>query len=79
MFYSIKAEFGGAAEYLCDSMASFSACELISFEKSTLYLVISSMLTFDTNKLKKEVINEPEVRKCREFLELPESLIYCHY
>lgn len=79
LFYLIKAEFEKAAEYFCDSIASFNAHELFSFEKLSLYFVFSSLISFDRNKLKKYVINNSEVRKSKEFIELPECLFNCEY
>lgn len=79
LFYLLRAEFDKAATYFCDSLTSFSAYELLSFEKLILYLVFSSLISFERNRLKKDVIDNPEVRKCRALLELPECLFGCEY
>lgn len=79
LFYLMKAEFEKSAEYFCDSLASFNAYELLPFEKIVLYLVFSSLLSFERNRLKSQVIDNPEIRKCQQYLELPECLFDCAY
>lgn len=79
LFHLIKAEFDKAAEFFIDSLASFNAEELVSFDKLILYLVFTSLLSFERNRLKKEIIDNPEVRKCKTYLELPECLFNCEY
>lgn len=79
LIHLIKAEFEEAAKYFKDSLASFDAAELISFDLAVFYLVFSSLIAFDRNELKKNVIDNPEVRKCREFLFFAESLFNCEY
>ncbi|ELA42864.1 uncharacterized protein VICG_00179 [Vittaforma corneae ATCC 50505] len=79
LFHLLRAEFDRAAECFCSSLASFGAYELLSFEKLILYLAFSSLISFERNKLKRDVIDNPEVRKCKEFLELPECLFNCEY
>lgn len=79
LFHLIKAEFEEAAIYFSDSLASFDAKELLSFETVILYLVFSSLISFDRTDLKNKVIDNPEVRKCADFLKLAESLFDCEY
>jgi len=79
LFHLIKAEFDKASEFFTDSLASFNAEELLSFDKLILYLVFTSLLSFERSRLKKEIIDNPEVRKCRNYLELPECLFNCEY
>lgn len=79
LFYLIKAEFSSAATQFSECLASFDAKELLSFEKVILYLVFCSLLAFSRNDLKQKIIDNSEVRKCREFLSLPECLYNCQY
>lgn len=79
LFHLIKAEFKTAAGYFSESLASFDAKELISFDKLILYLLFSSLITFDRNELKSKIVDNPEVRKCPELLKLPESMFNCDY
>lgn len=79
LFYLIKAEFFNAAAQFSECLASFDAKELLPFEKVILYLVFCSLLAFSRNELKSKIIDNSEVRKCKEFLLLPECLYNCQY
>lgn len=79
LFYLIKAEFDKSVEYFLNSLASFDAEELLSFEAVILYLVFSSLLVYSRSEIKEKIIKNSEVRKCSDLLLLVECLIECKY
>lgn len=79
LFYLIKAEFSNSAVQFSECLASFDARELLSFDRVILYLVFCSLQTFSRNDIKRKIIDNSEVRKCREVLALPECLYNCCY
>lgn len=79
VFHLIKAEFSEAALQFSEALSSFDATELISFENLILYMVFTSLISFNRNDLKVKLIENCEVRKCKEYVDLPISFFECHY
>lgn len=79
LFHLIKAEFSEAAEQFSGALSSFDATELISFDALILYTVFTSLLTFNRDELRVKLIENSEIRKCKEMNELPECFFECYY
>lgn len=79
LFHLIKAEFNEAAVYFSNALSSFDATELITFDSLILYTVFTSLLTFNRDDLRVKLIENSEVRKCKELVELPECFFECYY
>lgn len=54
-------DFGGAAELLLDSLATFTAHEVSSYEQFVFLAVLSALKTLGRPALKKRVIDSPDV------------------
>jgi 26S proteasome regulatory subunit N7 len=79
LFHLIKAEFLEAANYFGESLSSFDAPEVMTFENLVLYFVFCSLLSFSRSDLKIRCIDNAEVRKCKAYAELPIAMFDCRY
>lgn len=75
--------FKKAASLLLETLATFSALELIDFETFIFYTVITNVFSLDRVTLKKKVIDSPEILQVIENIpHLPSylnSLYKCQY
>jgi hypothetical protein len=54
-------DFAGAAALLLDSLATFTAHEVISYERFILLTVVAALKTLERPALKKRVVDSPDV------------------
>lgn len=79
LYCLIRAEFREAAVLFSEGLASFDASELLSFNRLILYYVFCGLLGFSRTELKERLLDNSEVRKCSEYLCLPEKCFTCDY
>ncbi|KAI5149443.1 26S proteasome regulatory subunit N7 [Enteropsectra breve] len=79
LFNLVRADFEGAAVLFSESLTSFNAEELLSFETVILYLVFSGLLSFSRTKINELILSNSEVNKCTSFMKLPKCLYNCEY
>ncbi|RLV91593.1 26S proteasome regulatory subunit RPN7 [Spathaspora sp. JA1] len=78
--------FSEAAKLLIDSLATFTATELCSYEQIAHYAIVSGVLSLDRVDLKEKVIDSPEILSIyssspdlEPLLNLTNSLYTCQY
>ncbi len=54
-------DFSTASALLVDSLATFTATEVCTFSEFILYTIVASLKSFDRVKLKKSVVDSPDV------------------
>ena len=54
-------DFKSAADFLLDSIATFTSHELFDYKTCVFYAVVSAMVALDRVELKKRVVDSPEV------------------
>ncbi|GJJ10560.1 hypothetical protein Clacol_004787 [Clathrus columnatus] len=76
-------QFARATPLLLDSLSTFTATELLSYERLVLYAVVAGTLTLSRVEMKKKILQSPEVNSViHEIKDLPDyakSLYECHY
>ncbi|KAF7457932.1 26S proteasome non-ATPase regulatory subunit 6 [Cryptosporidium felis] len=63
IFYLISRNFSAASELFLDSLTTFTAVELLSFEKLIFYTVISSIFSVDRKVMKTRLLSCPDILK----------------
>jgi len=76
-------QFNRATPLLLDSLSTFTATELVSYEQLVLYAVVSGTLTLGRVEIKKKILQSPEVNsilhEIKDISEYTKSLYDCHY
>lgn len=72
-------DFAKAAELLLDSVATFTATELLSYEEFIFYAVLVALKTLERPRLKKSVIDAPEVVAVLVDSPLVSALLHAFY
>ena len=72
-------DFKGASTLLLDSIATFTATELLSYDRFVFYTVISCIKCLDRPTLKKKVIDSPDVIAVIGTIPHLESLLHSLY
>ncbi|KAF8513026.1 proteasome 26S subunit [Hysterangium stoloniferum] len=76
-------QFNRATPLLLDSLSTFTATELVSYEQLVLYAVVSGTLTLGRVEMKKKILLSPEVNsilfEIKDLSEYTKSLYDCHY
>lgn len=83
MYCITNRDFKTAAQLFCDSLATFTCTELLTYTDLVKYAVITAMCSFDRVTLKKKVINCPEILEAISAIPYLEqfmtSFYYCRY
>lgn len=78
-----RRQFSKAAKLFVDSLATFTSTELFSYERLVFYAVVSALVAFDRQSLRKQLIESPEVltiiHKIPHLSELLHSFYDCDY
>jgi 26S proteasome regulatory subunit N7 len=78
-----RRQFAKAAKLFVDSLATFTSTELFSYERLVFYAVVSALVTFDRQNLRKQLIESPEVltiiHKIPHLTDLLHSFYDCNY
>lgn len=79
LYNLMKTNFKHAVEYFAESLASFEAKELLSFDEVVFYLIFSSLLSCSRPEIKTFILENSEVQKSSVSLKLVESFYNCKY
>lgn len=83
VFELMKRQFQKASKLFVDSLATFTSTELFPYERLVFYAVVSALLTYERQQLKKQLIESPEVlsiiHKIPHLAELLQSFYDCDY
>jgi 26S proteasome regulatory subunit N7 len=83
VFLILVRDFKGASALLLDSVATFTATELISYNTFALYTVLTSLISLPRAELKTKVVDSPEILQVIHEIpalnELLRGLYCCHY
>lgn len=63
LFYLITRNFVAASELFLDSLTTFTAVELISFDRLILYTIVSSIVSIDRKTIKSKLLSSPDILK----------------
>ncbi|OII71791.1 proteasome regulatory subunit RPN7 [Cryptosporidium ubiquitum] len=63
LFYLITRNFSTASELFLDSITTFTAVELISFDRLILYTIVSSIISIDRKTIKSKLLTSPDILK----------------
>ncbi|KIJ54737.1 hypothetical protein M422DRAFT_63995 [Sphaerobolus stellatus SS14] len=76
-------QFNRAIPLLVDSLSTFTATELLPYERLVLYSVIAGTLTLSRVEMKKKILQSPEVNsvihEIKDLSDYAKSLYDCHY
>jgi 26S proteasome regulatory subunit N7 len=77
----MRAEFSEAALLISEALPSFESSEVISCERAVVYLILSGLLTFGREEIRKRILESSEVIDggCVTGMELASSLYNCRY
>ncbi|KAJ1609344.1 60S ribosomal protein L37 [Cryptosporidium canis] len=63
MFHLLTRNFSAASELFLDSLTTFTAVELISFDRLIFYTVISSIISINRTTIKSRLLSSPDILK----------------
>lgn len=63
LFYLLTRNFSAASELFLDSITTFTAIELISFDRLIFYTVISSIISIDRKTIRSKLLSSPDILK----------------
>ncbi|CUV04577.1 unnamed protein product [Cryptosporidium hominis] len=85
IYYLITRNFSAASELFLDSLTTFTAAELISFDRLIFYTIVSSIISIDRRTIKSKLLTSPDILKIalqpdnKFLLEFIESFYYGRY
>ncbi|ORD99511.1 PSMD6 [Hepatospora eriocheir] len=79
LYHLINKNYDQAEPLLYESLASFEAEELLSFDRVVMYLIYTSLLSYKRPLFYQNILINGDVLKYREFLEFPMALYNCEY
>ncbi|KAF8489864.1 hypothetical protein JB92DRAFT_3011856 [Gautieria morchelliformis] len=76
-------QFHRATPLLLDSLSTFTATELLPYDKIVLYAVVAGTLSLGRVEMKKKILQSPEVNsvlhEIKDLSDFTKSLYECHY